>query len=83
MDPPGVTRDRYCRANVTIEHCAALFIQLEPLEGARCDFMFWRGLKTDVAFVSRSVKRLRDLRPGDSVEYQGLRRTVCRVEIFR
>lgn len=67
MDPPGITRDRYCRPNVTIEDCAALFIQLEPLEDLRCDFKFWRGRTSDVSFRSSTVKRLRDLRPGDVV----------------
>lgn len=83
MDPPGITRDRYCRPNVTLENCAALFIQLEPLKDLRCDFMFWRGAKWDAAFRSSKVRRLRDLRPGDLVEYGGFRRLVKQVEIFR
>ena len=83
MDPPGITRDRYCRSNVTIESCAALFIELEPLEDLRCCFMFWRGYPFDTAFQSSRIKRLRDLRPGNQVLCDGRHRTIKRVEIYR
>ncbi len=82
QDPPGISRDRYCSPNVTLESAWAIFVELERFEDHRWEFMFWRGDKKSPEL--RIFKpRIRDLRPGDIVVFNGWRRTVVRVEIFR
>ena len=80
-DSTEIARERYC-SPVTLENCSALLIEFEtpPPEILQC--IFWRdrapfrGLKTDRA-------RLRDLRPGDVVEFLGTRRKIIQVQVFR
>ena len=81
-DPPGISRDRYCSPNVTLETAWAVFVELERFEDHRWEFMFWRGEKLP-AGLEISHPRIRDLRPGDTVVFNGWRRKVVRVEIFR
>ena len=81
-DPPGITRDRYCSPNVTLETAWAIFVELEPFHDMRTAFMFW---KADVLPPGLEIDkpRIRDLRPGDAVVFEVWRRTVVRVEIYR
>ncbi len=80
--PDGVTRDRYCSERVDLENCHALYIELEKLEDLRFQFMYWRGLNTSPPLTS-DKKRLRDLRPGDVVFFEGRLRAVRVIQIFR
>lgn len=82
QDPPGITRDRYCSPNVTLETAWAIFIELERFEGQRWEFMFWKGDPRPAGLLIEKP-RIRDLRPGDTVVFNGWRRKVLRVEIFR
>lgn len=79
MDVP---KHQHCSPNVTLESCHAFYVELEPLEGMRYQFMFWRNDKRprDLTIYR---PRIRDLRPGDVVVYEKFRRTVKLVEIFR
>jgi hypothetical protein len=36
-----VPQDRYCRPNVTIDDYSAFYVELEPLEDMRYQFMLW------------------------------------------
>lgn len=81
-DPPGITRDQYCSPNVTLETAWAILIEVEPLEDLRCAFMVWRGDK-QAPRIKSDKGRVRDLRPGDTVEVEGWLRKVARVEIYR
>ena len=81
-DPPGITRDRYCSPNVTLETAWAIFVELEPLAELRCAFMFWKG-DPRPAELTIDKPRIRDLRPGDEIVMDGWRRLVVKVEIFR
>ncbi len=82
QDPPGITRDRYCSPNVTLESAWAIFVELERFENHRWEFMFWRNDKKPPGL--RIFKpSIRDLRPGDTIVFDGWRRKVVRVEIFR
>ena len=80
--PDGVTRDRYCSPAVDLESCHALYIELEQLEDLRFQFMYWRGLNTSPPLQTDKA-RLRDLRPGDVVVFEGWRRVVRVVRVFR
>lgn len=82
MEASEVPRDQHCSSNVTIETCWAFCVYLEPLEGLRTAFMFWRGDKPLKGF-NHDKPRVRDLRPGDAVVFEGFRRKVKRVEIYR
>lgn len=81
-DPPGITRDRYCSPNVTLETAWAIYVELEPFENHRWQFMFWRGDPLP-AGLKIDKPRFRDLRPGDTVVFGEWKRTVTKVEIFR
>ena len=78
----GVPKDRYSGPNATIENCYAFYVELEPLEGIRYQFMFWRGEKMPSG-LTIFKQRIRDVRPGDVVIFEKFRRTVARVQIFR
>ncbi len=80
--PAGVLRDRYCSPFVGLENCSALYIELEPLDDQRCQFMYWRGLKSAPP-LECSKPRLRDLRPGDRVVFDGWKRKVRLVLVYR
>ena len=77
-----VPKDRYCSFRVTLETASAFYVELAPRDGQRTQFMFWRTAPPPESF-SASKSRIRDLRPGDLVEYQGVVRTVLRVSIYR
>jgi hypothetical protein len=79
MDVP---KDKYCSCNVTLETCWAFYIELEPLDDERTAFMFWRGDKPLKGFTA-DKQRVRDIRPGDSVGFNGKLRKVARVQIYR
>jgi hypothetical protein len=78
----NVPKNRYCSPNVSLENCHAFYIELEPLEGLRTQFMFWRDDKRP-AGLTIFKRRIRDLRAGDTILFEKFRRTVARVEIFR
>ena len=80
--PDGVTRDRYCSPLVDLESCYALYIELEPLEDLRFQFMYWRGIDSSPKLETTKA-RMRDLRPGDVVTFEGWRRVVKIVQIYR
>lgn len=80
--PPGVTQDRYCSSNINLENCAALYIELERYEEFRFQFMYWRGLNSAPKLKS-DKPRMRDLRPGDVVQFDGWRRVVKIVQVYR
>ncbi|HBE67109.1 MAG TPA: hypothetical protein DDW52_03070 [Planctomycetaceae bacterium] len=61
-----VPKDRYCSFRVTLETASAFYVELEPLEGLRTQFVFWRGDPLPESFRARKA-RIRDLRPGDRV----------------
>jgi hypothetical protein len=75
-----IPKDRYCRSNVTIDNCSAFYVELEPLEDMRFQFMFWNCDKPPKGF-SHDKARTRDLRPGDTVVFEGFRRKVKSVQI--
>jgi hypothetical protein len=77
-----VSKDRYASSNVTLENCNAFYVHLEPLEGLRTQFMFWRGDRMP-AGLKIFKRRMRDLRPGDQIVYNGMRRKVATVQIYR
>ena len=79
MDVP---KNRYCSPTVTLETCYAFYVELEPLEDLRTQFMFWRGDKKPGGLTIYK-QRIRDLRAGDTIVFEKFRRTVARVEIFR
>ncbi len=54
----------------------------EPLEGVRYRFISWRGEKLP-RVLTIFKPRIRDLQPGDTVDFEKFRRTVKLVEIFR
>ncbi|MEO8270300.1 MAG: hypothetical protein ABI557_11315 [Aureliella sp.] len=81
-DPPGVTRDRYCSPNVTLETAWAIYVELEPLAELRCAFMFWKGDRMQPG-LTIDKPRIRDLRPGDTLVLDGWKRLVEKVEIYR
>jgi len=69
-----------CTPTQTLENAYALQFQLAPPEPWR-SLIVWRdGPKP---FKPVEKRRLRDLRPGDTVIYQGRRETICAVEIYR
>lgn len=79
-----VPKHQHCSPNVTLENCHAFYVELEPLEGMRYQFMFWRGAKlSEAAGLTIYKPRIRDLRPGDVVVFEKFRRTVKLVEIYR
>ncbi len=75
-------KDRCCSPNVTAETAWAVFVELEPFENFRTAFMFWKGDRKAPQFKSRKA-RIRDLRPGDVVVFEGWRRKVAKIEIYR
>lgn len=77
-----IPKDKYCSPNVDIANCNAFYVHLEPMGDERTAFMFWRGDKPPAGF--RCWKRsIRSLRPGDPVVYNGKRRVVASVMIYR
>ncbi len=75
-------KDRYCSFRVTLETASALYVELEPLAGMRTQFMFWWCDPVPDGFLA-GKPRIRDLRPGDIVEFQGFKRVVIHVSIYR
>lgn len=78
----AIPRDRYCAANISLESCSALFVELEPDGEERTQFMFWRHRAPFREFCFAG-NRIRDLKPGDSVVHRGKQRRVRVVKIFR
>ena len=76
-----VPKERYA-GPVTIETCHAFYVELEPLEGLRTQFMFWRHDRRPKR-LTIFKPRIRDLRPGDMIIFEGIRRRVRYVQIFR
>ena len=81
--PAGVIRDRYCSPKVTVESCYALLIELEPADGARTHYMYWRGDRETPGMKSETKGSIRELRPGDTVFVEGRKRTVKIVQVYR
>ena len=81
-DPPGISRDRYCSPNVTLETAWAIYVELEPLAELRCAFMFWKDDPRPVGLII-DKPRIRDLRPGDTIVLDGWTRVVGKLEIYR
>ncbi len=77
-----VPKDRYCSSRVDLETASAFYVELEPLVGMRTQFMFWRQDKPPVG-LRIFASRIRDLRPGDKVVYQGFERVVSSVQVYR
>ena len=80
--PDGVTRDRYCSPLVNLENCHALYVELERFEDKRFQFMYWRRIDSSPQ-LQTNKKRMRDLRPGDIVVFEGWKRVVRLVQVFR
>lgn len=78
----NVPEHQHCSPIVTLESCYAFYVELEPLEGMRYQFMFWRDDKRPRE-LTIFKPRNRDLRPGDVVVFGKLKRTVKLVEILR
>lgn len=79
----GITRDRYASPTVTIETCHAIRFYFQPgPDGSERVAIVWRDSPSRVRPVE-SGKRLRDLRPGDRVLFNGNEETLIAVEIYR
>ena len=74
-------KERYA-GPATLETCQASYVELEPLEGLRTQFMFWRHDRRPKR-LTIFKPRIRDLRLGDIFIFEGIRRLVRYVEIFR
>ena len=80
--PPGVTRSREVRPTATLETCDAIELQLQPKgEEAARSVIVWRHGPKHVRPLTRS--RIRDVRPGDLVQFRGKDELVIGVEIYR
>ena len=68
--------------NVTLDTCHALQLHLapHPNEFSR-SVIIWRGSRADFRLVGR--ERLRNVRAGDEVIYQGRAERIVSVEIYR
>ena len=78
-----VTRDRYCRPNVTLDNCSAILLRLEPTRDvSSCTLIVWRD-KLNWTRPVDPKKRIRDLRPNDEILFHGIRRRVKSLEIYR
>ena len=69
-----------CNPTQTLDTAHALQIQLAPSEPWR-SVIVWRDGVKPLKPVQK--KRLRDLRPGDAVIYQGRQETIQAVEVYR
>ena len=68
--------------NVTLDTCHALQFHLAPhVNEVSRSVIIWRGSRADYRLVGR--ERLRDVRPGDEVIFQGQAERVVGVEIYR
>ena len=68
--------------NVTLDTCHALQFHLEPRRNeVSRSVIIWRGSRADFRLVGR--ERLRDVRTGDEVVYQGRPELVIEVEVYR
>ena len=68
--------------NVTLDSCHALQLHLEPRRNeVSRRVIIWRGGRADFRLVGR--ERLRDVRAGDEVIFQGRSERVVGVEIYR
>ena len=76
--PDGVTREQYCTQGTNLDNCHALRITIEQTY----QVMVWRD-RGQPKITCESKPRVRDLRPGDEVKFEGRRWTVKAVEIFR
>ena len=78
-----ITRDRYCRPNVTLANCSAILLRLEPPRNASvCTLIVWHD-KLKWTRPLDPQKRIRDLRPGDEILFHGKRKRVMALEIYR
>ena len=74
--------NEHAARNVTLDTCHALQFHLTPHENeVSRGVIIWRGSRADLRLVGR--ERLRDVRPGDEVIYQGRPERVVSVEIYR
>lgn len=69
-----------CNPGQTLETAHALHFQFAPPQPWR-SVIVWRDRPKLVRPVEH--KRLRDLRPGDEVIFQGQRETIYAVEVYR
>ncbi len=74
--------NEHAARNVTLDTCHALQFHLEPRRNeVSRSVIIWRGSRADFRLVER--ERLRDVRAGDDVVYQGQVERVVEVEIYR
>lgn len=77
-----VPKDRYCSPYVSLETASAIYVEVEPLCDMRHQFMFWKNNRLPEGLVIFAA-RIRDLRPGDRIVFQGFERRVLLVQIYR
>jgi hypothetical protein len=81
--PDGVMRERYVSKSVTLENCQAIRFYFDPPIGSvEHSVIVWRNRPAKMKPLE-TVKRLRDLRPGDKVIVNGKTETMIAVEIYR
>ena len=74
--------NEHAARNVTPDTCHALQLHLEPRRNeVSRNVIIWRGSRADFRLIGR--ERLRDVRAGDEVIYQGRAERVVSVEIYR
>ena len=74
--------NEHAARNVTLDTCHALQFHLAPHRNeVSRSVIIWQGSRADLRLVGR--ERLRDVRPGDEVIYQGRPERVVSVEIYR
>jgi hypothetical protein len=80
--PPGVTRDRDARQDVTLENCELLKFCLRDERRAFTSINVSRHGPSLVQ-PEKKLSRLRDVRPGDYVLLEGARSLVTEVVVYR
>ena len=74
--------NEHAARNVTLDTCHALRFHLEPRRNeVSRSVIIWRGSRVDFRLIGR--ERLRDVRAGDEVIYQGQPELVVGVEVYR
>ena len=81
--PTGVSRSRDISQEVTLDNCHAIQFYFEPEgDAAASSLIVWRDGPKHTRPLDKS-KRLRDMRPGDVLFFNGRTLTIRQLEIYR
>ena len=80
--PEGVTRSQHAISSLTLDTCHTLKFALQTEPPSSRELIVWRDGPKYTRPDERG-KRIRDLRPGDVVIFQGKREVIVGLEIYR